>query len=83
MASSSDQNHLTIIAIVIAAVSLLTSIATVVIIMCIMFLRKCRHCAVGGAAETGNQMEMKRNVAYVTTTMDNSTPQDTTYETMN
>ena len=56
MSSSSDPFDVAIIAVVVAAISLLTSIATVVIMMCIVltFLRKCRHggCSVGGAAKT-------------------------------
>ena len=93
MASTSgarDQTDVAIIAIVIAVVSLLMSIATIVIMimMCIVFLRKSsRHGgysnSVGGAAEAINEMEMKENVSYATTTEHTSAPHgDATYETI-
>jgi len=86
MFSSSDPFDVAIIAVVVAGISLLTSIATVAIMMCIVltFLRKCRHggCLVGGAAKDRDEMEMKQNVAYETTAKHTSTLQDTTYATV-
>ena len=84
--SARDQSDVAIVAIVIAVVSLLTSIATIVIMimMCVVFLRKGRHggYSVGGAAEARNEIEMKQNVSYATTTEHTSAHQDVTYETI-
>ena len=72
--SARDQSDVAIVAIVIAVISLLTSIATfvIMIMICVVFLGKGRHGgysnSVGGAAEARNEMEMKQNVCYVTTT---------------
>lgn len=77
IASSRDSDDVAIASIVIAVISLLTSVTTIVIMVCFVVLFLKRNSVTEGQKL---YMDMKQNLAYATTAESIPRQQDTTYE---
>ena len=79
-ASSTYLNDVAIAAIVIAMISLLTSVVTVAIMVCfvVFFLKRSARITAEGRNQS---IDMQQNVAYATTAP-NASEQNTTYDTV-
>ena len=79
-ASSMYLNDVAVAAIAIAVISLLTSVATVVVLCFVVFFLKRSSAVTEGQSK--QYMDMQQNVAYTTTAANTSQRQNVTYETV-